>query len=294
MQIDVEALRALLVVVEQGSITRAAEILQLSRSAVSWRMKRLEAHVGQELLVRDGRNIRPSQAAKAILDDAATLVETHDRIARRLTSAELTGHVTVGAEIDVDVNCLTRILGSFRRVNPGVDVDLVVDRSWNLADGLDDGRIDLSVFQVLDTDLRPDDRVLWTEPLVWVTGRATPHEEGLAPFVTYGADCHWRALSEPLLERAGIDYRVALSVPSTAGVVSAVEDGLGVGVISGGHVTERLQPWARATSLPDLPDTHTIIRVTGPEQSAVVALLGDSIAAELSPPGSMAIAGQAA
>jgi DNA-binding transcriptional LysR family regulator len=103
MQIDVEALRALLLVVEHGSITRAARALHLSRSAVSWRMKRLEEHVGQELIVRDGRALRPSRAGRAILDDARTLVETHDRIARRLDSADLTGDVTVGADNDVDV-----------------------------------------------------------------------------------------------------------------------------------------------------------------------------------------------
>ena len=124
MQIDVEALRALIVVVDQGSITRAARLLHLSRSAVSWRMKRLEQHVGQELLVRDGRDLRPSVAARAILDDARTVVETHDRIARRLANADLTGHVTVGADNDVDVTCLTRVLGSFRRVHPGVEVNL--------------------------------------------------------------------------------------------------------------------------------------------------------------------------
>ena len=76
MEIDVEAMRALLTVSEQGSITRAAKILHLSRSAVSWRMKRLEEHVGQELLVREGRSLRPSRAARAIRDDARTLVET--------------------------------------------------------------------------------------------------------------------------------------------------------------------------------------------------------------------------
>ena len=55
------------------------------------------------------------------------IVETHDRVARSLANADLTGRVTVGADNDVDVNRLTRVLGSFRRVHPGVEVNLVVE-----------------------------------------------------------------------------------------------------------------------------------------------------------------------
>ncbi len=281
LQIDVEALRALLVVIEQGSITRAAQILHLSRSAVSWRMKRLEEHVGQELIVRDGHDLRPSRAARAILDDATALVETHDRIARKLAGDELTGEVTVGADVDVDVPCLTRVLGSFRRVHPAVEVNLVLDRTWNVQAGLDGGEIDLAIIQVEDDKLHADDRILWSDSLVWVTGRSTPHDDCVVPLVTYGFECPWRALSEPMLRAAGIDHRVALSVPSTDAVVSSVEDGLGVGVIPRRQMTDRLRLWEPDVAFEAFPGVHSIVRTAGSDLSPTVERLVELICTEL-------------
>ncbi len=283
LQIDVEALRALLIVVEHGSITRAAEALHLSRSAVSWRMKRLEDHVGQELIVRDGRSIRPSRAARAILDDARTVVETHDRIARSLGSADLTGDVKVAADIDSDVSCMTAVLGSFRRVNPGVDVDLLIDRGWNIREWVEGGQVDLAILQVLAEDVRQDDRVLWCDPLVWVSSAACPYESGMVPIVTYGAECRWRSLGEDQLADAGIEYRIALSVPTTAAVIAAIEDGLGVGIIPRWQMTDRLQPWGPSAGLPPLPDTTSVIRSTGDRHPQIVDALADLLAIELAP-----------
>ncbi len=281
LQIDVEALRALLVVIEQGSITRAAQILHLSRSAVSWRMKRLEEHVGQELIIRDGHDLRPSRAARAILEDARALVETHDRIARKLAGDELTGEVTVGADVDVDVPCLTRVLGSFRRVHPAVEVNLVLDRTWNIQAGLDVGDIDLAIIQVEDDVLVAEDRVLWSDSLVWVTGRSTPHDDGVVPLVTYGLECPWRALSEPMLRAGGLDHRVALSVPSTDAVVSAVEDGLGVGVIPRRYVTDRLRLWDSDLDLGTFPGVHGVVRSGASDPSPTVEELAELITVEL-------------
>jgi DNA-binding transcriptional LysR family regulator len=49
MQLDVESMRAYLAVLDWGSMTRAAEQLGLTQSAVSWKIKRLEGRVGRPL-----------------------------------------------------------------------------------------------------------------------------------------------------------------------------------------------------------------------------------------------------
>lgn len=243
-------------------------------------MKRLEEHVGQELIVRDGHDLRPSRAARAILDDARTVVETHDRMARRLAGDDLTGEVTVGADVDVDVPRLTRLLGSFRRVNPSVEVNLVLDRTWNVKAGLDGGDIDLAVIQVEDDGLRSDDRVLWSDSLVWITSRTSPPDDDVLPLVTYGFECPWRAMSEPMLRKAGIEYRVALSVPSTAAVVSSVEDGLGIGVIPRRSLTDRLRIW-QPDGLGRFPSIHGIVRAGRSENGPAVDRLADLLCTEL-------------
>ena len=198
-----------------------------------------------------------------------------------LQSADLTGDVTVGADNDVDVAQLTRILGSFRRVNPGVEVSLMIDRGRHILHGVDAGEIDLVLAQVTDDQLRPDDRVLWTDSLIWSVSRAWPYDEGVVPLVTFGKDCPFRRLSEPVLRQAGIDYRVALSMPTTDGVVSSVEDGLGVAVIPEHRLTDKLRIWGPSAELPALPPVHAIARRSPGDDSETVRLLVEAVTAEL-------------
>ncbi len=280
MQIDVEALRTLTVVLDHGSITKAARVLHVSRSAASWRIKRLEEHVGQDLLVRDGHDLRPTRAARLVLDDARALVETHDRIARSLDDADLTGTVKVAGDSDTDVSTLTRILGTFRRVHPGVDVDLIIDQAELIRRGVAEGRFDIGLFEGLDEHLLPTDRILSTDDLLWVTGTCCAHDEGVIPLVTFGPECFYRTIGEPLLEAAGIDFRVALSVPSSAGVVAAVADGLGVALLRRSRMTDRLVPWEPAEQLPPLPRIHHFARPSDTESEIVgrlVEIIGDEM-----------------
>ncbi|TIO66743.1 MAG: LysR family transcriptional regulator, partial [Mesorhizobium sp.] len=51
-RLDVDALRALVAIEKHGGVTRAAEVLGLSQSAVSHKMRRLEASLDCEILSR--------------------------------------------------------------------------------------------------------------------------------------------------------------------------------------------------------------------------------------------------
>lgn len=281
LHLDVEALRTLLTVIDHGSITRAASVLHVSRSAASWRIKRLEEQVGQQLLVRDGRTVSPTRAAQAILADTRTLVENHDRVAQRLETADLTGMVTVGADSDADVAMLTRLLGSFRRVNPVVDVNLVIDQAQQILDRMALGEIDIALVQGLDEHLEPTDRIVWSDRLVWATSRSCSFDEVTVPLVIFGTDCFYRTISEPTLDAAGIDYRVALSVPTTTGVISSLEDGLGVALVPAHRMNDRLAVWPSADELPDLPQVHALVRTAPTNRSESVDRLANLLETEL-------------
>ena len=115
MQLDVESLRTFLAVLDQGSMTNAARRLQLSQSAVSWKMKRLEDRVGRPLLIRDGRNLRPTRDGRLLIDEARIIVEAHDRAVARLRSPELSGRVRLGTNEEIAAARLVGIVGRFNR-----------------------------------------------------------------------------------------------------------------------------------------------------------------------------------
>jgi len=80
--LDGRLLRLLVAVIETGSVTRAAERLSLTQSAVSHGLDRLRAIVGDPLFVRSGRGIAPTARAVALGDQARELLEGLTRFAR--------------------------------------------------------------------------------------------------------------------------------------------------------------------------------------------------------------------
>ena len=127
MQLDVESLRTFTTVLDLGGMTRAAEALDISQSAVSWKIKRLEEKVGRDLLIRDGRTLRPSRDGRELLDYARTIVATHDEAVSRLESSELTGTVKLGTTEEISAARMCDVLARFNRIHPGAMIEFVVD-----------------------------------------------------------------------------------------------------------------------------------------------------------------------
>ena len=76
---------------------------------------------------------------------------------------------------------IAAILGRFRQTFPGSKVEFVVNQSRLLRPLIEGGRIDVAALQVSESELRPDDRVLWYDELRWATHRDLPFEAGVVP-----------------------------------------------------------------------------------------------------------------
>ena len=71
---DMRRLALLVEVVEQGSITAAAELMMYTPSAVSQQLRKLEQEVGQPLLTRRSRGVVPTEAGQVLADHARKIV----------------------------------------------------------------------------------------------------------------------------------------------------------------------------------------------------------------------------
>lgn len=285
LSLDVEALRTWLAVLDHGGMTKAAERLDMTQSAVSWRIKRLEARVGRPLLIRDRRSLLPSRDGRALLDDARALVDIHDRASSRLQNSDLTGTVKLGSNEEVDPARMASMLGRFRRTHPGASIEFLIDYTENLIRRINRGEIDVAIIQVVDDYLLSTDTVLWTDQLRWVTSRerATDDDE-VVPLVTFGDLDFYRSLSEPHLVDANIEYKIGFSASSIAGHRAAIAAGLGVAVLESRHLGGEIVDWPRAASLPELPIVHQIARTVRGEALEVTKTLTEAIVDELRDP----------
>jgi DNA-binding transcriptional LysR family regulator len=144
---ELRQLRYLVTVADEGSFTRAAQRLHVAQPGVSAQIKELERELGEALLDRSGRAVRPTEAGAAVLPYARAALEAAD--GARQAVSELTGlirgHVTVGTVASVATIDLPGLLGGFSERHPGVRISLWEGTSDQLLARLRAGRLDLAV-----------------------------------------------------------------------------------------------------------------------------------------------------
>ena len=121
-QLDGRLLQVLLAVIEERSVTRAAQRLGVTQSAVSHVMERLRELLGDPLFVKSGRGITPTARAEALAVPARVLLEEMHRFlaGAELEPARVKTTFTIGAnDLQRDL-LLPPLLRSLRDRAPGL------------------------------------------------------------------------------------------------------------------------------------------------------------------------------
>ncbi len=126
---DLSQLRLLLAVAEAPGFRRAALQLRLSPSAVSQAVKRLEAQLGQPLLLRSTRSVRLTEAGERLCAAARLALEQLDQAWQDLTPSSrdpgaLQGRLRLSVPRSAARLMMAPLLAAYCRRHPGVQVEL--------------------------------------------------------------------------------------------------------------------------------------------------------------------------
>lgn len=223
-------------------VTETAEILGLPQSTVSRALARASAVVGTELLVRDGRGIRLTHAAEALLpyiESALGEFRTGlDRV--RHESEVVRGRIGVTFQHTFGEATLPLLISAFRRRHPAATFVLSQGARNACLDELAAGDADFALTAPVAVPGRSiQSAVLYREPL-----RALVHHRHPAaaresvslgelrrePFVAMGPGYGLRGLTDALFRDAGFRPRVAFESQDSHTVRGLVSAGLGFGI----------------------------------------------------------------
>src|SRR3954466_19768 len=137
--LDLELLRTFVSVVEAGGFTRAGERVHRTQSTVSQQIKRLEEDIGQVLLHRDGKDVRPTEAGERLLSYARRLLALAEEARDVVARPDSEGAIRLGIPEDFAAYRLTKLLAAFSRSHPGVRLDVRADQSKFLKRDLERG-----------------------------------------------------------------------------------------------------------------------------------------------------------
>ncbi|WP_120501209.1 LysR family transcriptional regulator [Roseovarius sp. EL26] len=127
-ELDWNLLRTFMVIVQEGSITRAANRLLLQQPSVSQALKRLETRIGATLIDRAPSHFRVTTAGQALYEECAQIFGTISRAVQtaQTTEDELTGQVTIATLSRAESSHFDQILSSFHVQHQQVRFDIDV------------------------------------------------------------------------------------------------------------------------------------------------------------------------
>ena len=230
--IDPSLLRAFAFIAEEGSFTRAAERVGRTQSAVSMQVQRLEALLGQTLLLRGkGGAVHLTSHGRYLLERSREVLALNDEIWGAFRSPSVQGTVRLGTPDDYAMRYLPGVLRRFAMAQPAVDVDVLCAPSHEVVQRLKDGELDLTLCSDGHVPRGWDTVQLWEGPLRWITStHHAPHRLDPLPMAlameSHG--CTWRRHALRSLEKVGRRYRVAYTSASLAGTHAPVMAGLAV------------------------------------------------------------------
>jgi len=270
MNFDSITLQCFIAVSETGSFTRAAERVSRTQSAVSQQIARLEQLLGKPLLVR-GRSLALTPEGEIFLGYARRIFALQREAMDRFREPELQGEVRFGLPEDFASVFLADVLADFARIHPRILLNVECDLTLNLLEGFKQRRFDLVLVKVSQPEDFPNGHDVWSEPLEWV-GEAGLLEAGNpVPRVLSPQPCVYRAGAVEALEAAGRPWRLVFSSPSYAGMIAAVQAGMGVTVLPRNMIPRGCAAIPRA-DLPELSDTHVSLLKHNSHDPAVASL----------------------
>jgi len=240
---ELRHLRYFVAVVEEGSLTTAAERrLHTSQPSLSRQIRDLEDQVGAELLSRSVQGVELTAAGKAFLDHARLAlmqVEAAVEAARRAAQpARKT--FSIGFQTGHEMNWLPRAMHVLRDELKNIEVTISSDYSPDLAEALVRGRLDLAFLRV-EPGYALGYHVVDQEPLIVLmpsdhrlTAKEAIHPRDFVGEIFIGGAnkaAVLRAVTEDYLRRSGVDLKFDHGVDNMAMAMSLVASTRGLALM---------------------------------------------------------------
>jgi LysR family transcriptional regulator for metE and metH len=240
--LDSRHLRLVAEVARTESVTRAADRLNVTQSAVSHQLRELEDKLGTPIFVRSGRRMLLTPAGRLIADAADHVLHAIGRLEAKVE--QLARH-TAG-ELRVCTHCYTgyhwlpSLVKALRRRYPAFALHIAAEYTLDPIAALLDAKLDLAIVNDDSDDKRLRFRELFDDEHVAVVPPS--HRWAARPFVTpaelaaeqlylYSRSIDHSFIVQKVLRPAGLEPSHVTYLQLTEGIIEMVKAGMGASVL---------------------------------------------------------------
>ena len=258
MLYDTVLLRTFVSICDSGSFTKAARDVNLTQSAVSLHVKRLEDQVGSRLIVRNARGVRLTENGEILLSYARRILALHKEAEHRL-GRDSDSPIRIGAPDYFDFHILSSLLGQFAARHPAVRLQVELGIGPDISARLDEGELD-------HRDRQPvKSAKVMASRYAASAASGPPHRRcgstlpTPAPLALSPPHCRWRQLALEQPDRAGRSWTLVLQSAGTAGILAAL-DPPRITIFPEYGLPATLKALGSAEALPALPVFEFLLR----------------------------------
>jgi LysR family transcriptional regulator for metE and metH len=250
-RITLKQLRAFSAVMQAGTMSGAARLLNVTPPAINLRMRLLEETAGMALFERCEDGMRPTSVGRGLLDAAARIDAAFIEFGETLNA--LRG----GDEGDVDVGVVStakyfapRALAAFAKLHPQVEMRLQVGNRGDMIAALEHHRLDFVIMGLPPPALRAEKVVIADHPHIIIAppdhAKAASKQIPLKDltqdtFLLRENTSGTRMLMQRLFDEAGLNPNLGMEIGSNETIKQAVMAGLGIALLSAHTVHAELQ-----------------------------------------------------
>ncbi len=273
--LDLTSLRSFVAVADAGGVTRAAGLMNLTQSAVSMQIKRLEDALGLDLLDRSGRRVALTAAGEQLLGYARRMLSLNDELFGRLTHDAYEGEIVLGVPHDIVHPAIPGVLRQFNADFPRMRVSLISSYTLGLKERF--ARGGCAMILTTEETVGAGGETLVELPLVWVgaAGGAIWRQHPLRLAFEY--NCIFRQRAQTALDTAGLAWEMAVESDSSRTIEASVGADLAVHACLAGCEMPHLAPIPHGGALPELGRMKINLYVAEAGRGPAVLALADLV-----------------
>lgn len=239
MPMSISKFETLAKVCELGSLTKAAEVLGCTQSAVSHTINSLEEQFGFAILTRSRAGVNLTDDGQRIMPSVRGILNYYEQLNQTVSAIRGLdfGTVRIGAFTSVAVHWLPGVIKEFQRDYPNVDIKLLNGDYHDVEKWLTEGSVDLG-FVNLPTSLNCECIALMEDRLLAIL----PPDHKFASYPKFPlVECETEAFitlletsnhdANKALSAAGIKPNIKFSTKDDYAIIAMVEQGLGISIM---------------------------------------------------------------
>ncbi|WP_248927785.1 LysR family transcriptional regulator [Paenibacillus hamazuiensis] len=229
-----ENIDVFIVVVEQQSLNKASQLLNISQPALSRKIMRLEDELGVELFARRGKKLEITRAGEICYEIAREMRQLERKLrasVEQFKTAETQGSITIGASLTTLQSTLPDLITIYTKDYPNTDIKAITGKTHEIVSMVKDKKVDIGL--VASKIEQPgltcvplfDDHLC----LVLPVGHAFAEIPALTvaslhdlPMILFSRGTWYRVLMDELFHRYGIHPDVKMEIDSFEAIIRLV------------------------------------------------------------------------